>query len=116
MTKQINASDDDNHSEIDKNEDEIILKKAKLNQQCNFQSSWISNSKFKDWISMDSDSKYNAQRGCCIKVFSIVSGGVRDVRSHVSSAKHIQAMSTRKSAGGMLQCQRGNLLVGCCSF
>ena len=100
MTKKIN---DDNHSEIDENEDEIILKKAKLSRQCNFQSSWISNSEFKDWISMDSDSKYNAQCDCCRKVFSIASGGVRYIRSHASSAKHIQAISTRKSAGRMLQ-------------
>ena len=85
---------------MDEIDDEIIPKKA--SRQCNFLSSWISNSEFKDWISMDSDSKYSAQCGCCKKIFSIASGGVRDVRSHANSAKHIQAMSTRKSAGGML--------------
>ena len=95
--------DDDSHTvldDIDEIDDEIIPKKA--SQQCNFQSSWISNSEFKDWISMDSDSKYSAQCSCCKKIFSIASGGVRDVRSQANNSIHIQAMSTRKSAGGML--------------
>lgn len=102
----MNTSEDDSYSEnceINENVDKIIVKKAKLSRKCYFQPSWITNGEFTDWISTDNDSKYNALCTCCRKVFSVASGGVRDVRSHGRSAKHIQAMSTRRFAGGMLQ-------------